>query len=177
MMNIRSLPDALVYALVAANNEELLSDISTNFHLTRKERTNSADYKNPTVSIDTIATAAATTFEEAIALVNEIRPYADAHFTDTIAHDTATSAAITIADATDTATGAALMNEIKEQALLHYTGSNIHFTADETNTITAADATADITEYCALVNELKTLFVNTHMQGAPAGHYINIVPA
>lgn len=177
MFNIRSTPDAVAYALVVASNQALLDNISTKKHLTRKERTDGGDYRLPTLTRDLVTTADATTFEEAITLANEIKVFADAHFTDTIAHDTATSAAITVADGTDTATGAALMNELKEQANLHYTGSNVHYTADDTNTITAADATADVTEYLALVNELKLLLVNTHMQDAPAGTYINIIPA
>jgi hypothetical protein len=173
--DIRNTPDCIAYALVVANNQMLLDNISTKFHLTAYEATTQTDYKNPTLTRATITTADATVDTEAWALVNEIKVLADAHFTDTIAHDTATSAAVTIADATDTASAVSLANELKANFNTHFTASNVHYTNDDTNTVTNSDATDDPTLQ-VLVNELKAM-ANAHVVSAPSGTYINIVGA
>lgn len=176
MLKVRKMDADMISACAAANNQRLVDGISTFFHLTAKEVTNRPTIGSYSVTRDTIVTAAATTFEEAIALANELKAAFDGHFTDEIAHDTASSAAVTIEDATDTATGATLMNELKANLNTHNTASNVHYTNDDTNTVTAADATTDLTEYVALANDLKEQF-NDHIISAPAGTWIEVVPA
>lgn len=176
MLKVRRQLEDMISGAIAANNQRLVDGISTFFHLSQYEATNRPDSFNYTVTRDTIVTAAATTFEEAIALANEIKIDYDAHFTDEIAHDTASSAAVTIEDATDTATGAALMNEMKANFNAHNIAAGVHYTNDDTNTVTAADATSDLTEYVALANDLREQF-NDHVISAPAGTYIQVEPA
>jgi hypothetical protein len=175
MLNIRNTPDAVAYALVVANNRLLLDNISTFYHLTEYEVSPGSDYKNPVITSGVITTADATVDTEGWALAIEIKTLADAHFTDTIAHDTATSASVTVADCTDTATAVLLVNELKANFNTHRTAANVHFTNDDVNTVTNSDATDDATMR-VLVNEIKGL-VNTHIVSAPAGTYINIVGA
>jgi len=173
--DVKNDPQAIVYALVQSQNATLLSGISTNFHLTPMQQSNNVDYRNPSVSTWTVTTADATTGEEALVLLAEIKNYVDIHFTDAVAHDTATSAPITMSDATDTATGCAVANEIKAQINTHRTASNVHYTADDTNTVTVADAT-DVTDLLAILVDIKEQ-INDHTVSAPAtlGYYINPV--
>lgn len=177
MTDFRTTPDGLLGALVLAHNQNMLDNIGTNFHLRRYATLAHGDPFNPVITRGgpVFAQADVTVDVDAWALLNNVKHIADAHFTDTIAHDTATSAAVTIADATDTTTAVALANEIKANVNTHYTAVNVHFTDDATNTITNADATDDPTMQ-VLVNELKNKFVVLHTQSAPPGHYINLVP-
>jgi hypothetical protein len=164
-----------VYALVAASNQKQLDEIGTYFHLDKTSIQSNSDYQSPSVTVLTASMADATDYATVIALVNDLNGVLDMHFTDTIAHDTATSAAITMADATDTATGILVANEQKEQLLLHQTGSNIHYLNDTANATTAADATDEAT-LILLANDIK-LFLTPHIASAPPGHIVNIVEA
>jgi hypothetical protein len=173
--DIRKVPDAIAFALVAANNKRQLDAISTSFHLDRTSTTNRSEYQTPTVTPVSVTAATATNEATAVALVNDIKRVLDKHFADTIAHDTATSAAVTIADATNTATGVTLANNLKSVYGTHLSAANVHYTNDSTNTVTNADAT-DLTTLNTLINEIKG-DVNTHMASAPAGSIINLIPA
>ena len=171
---IRNTPDAHL-ALIAVNNAMLVDSLSTEFHLSKAELAPGSDTKNPTLAAWTVATADATDHLTAISLLTELQAYQDAHFTDTIAHDTATSAASTNADATDTDSATTVANVMKEDFMVHFTAANVHYTNDDTNTITAADATDEAT-LLTLVNEIKEQ-ANDHTQSAPSGTWIDIVPA
>jgi hypothetical protein len=178
MTDFRTTPDGLLGAIVQANNQDMLDNIGANFHLRRYTTLVHGDPFNPVITRGgpVFAQADVTVDVDGWALANSIKRIADAHFTDTIAHDTATSAAITIADATDTASAVSLANELKAQYNTHRTAANVHFTDDNTNTVTNADATDDPTMQ-VLVNELKNVFVVIHTQSAPPGTYINLTPA
>lgn len=168
----------MLAGLIVANNQRQLDNIGSSFHLSRKESLNLADPLNPTLTRDSVATADVTagdTEAQYVAFANELKAFADSHFTDDVAHDSASSAAVTIADATDTASAIDLANELKANFNTHRTASNVHYTADETNTVTTADAT-DSTDLIALLNEIKEQ-INDHVASAPAGSVIEIIPA
>jgi hypothetical protein len=173
----RDVDTDLLSALLAANNKLVLDGISTKFHISKMSSTLRPDSRDYAFSAYTIATADATDDATGFSLTNECKAYTDAHFTDALgkAHDTATSAVITMADGTDTATCVALANEIKAQFNTHRTASNVHYTADDTNTVTTADAT-DATDLLVLVNEIKEQ-LNDHSQDGPIGIYVDVVPA
>lgn len=176
-MNVRSIPDDLIYAMVAANNQRMTDNISTNYHLDRTlaPLTSGNDYKNPTITRLSVTLAAATDAATQLALANSLKTVINLHFRDDIAHNTATSAAIATATATDAATARTLANAIKGFYNTHLSASNVHFTNDSTNTIAAADST-DATTLQVLVNELRTDF-NLHVASAPVGVYLNITGA
>lgn len=174
-INVRGMPDEVLHALVAANNQRLLDGISTSAHLDRTATTDARDYKSPTVTRVTVTHAAATDPTTRVTLVNQIKDVLDVHFADAIAHNTATSAAVTIADATDAATAITLVNNIKSVYNTHLAAAGRHYTNDSTNTVTNADAT-DATTLETLVNEIRGDVI-AHLASAPAGHYINIVGA
>lgn len=178
MTDFRTTPDGLLGAVVLANNQDMIDNIGARFHLRRYSTLVHGDAFNPIITRGGAVGAQAdvTVDVDGWALCNSIKRIADGHFTDTIAHDTATSATITIADATDTTSAVALANELKAQYNTHRTAVNVHFTDDNTNTVTNADATDDPTMQ-VLVNEIKNIFVVIHTQDAPPGHYINLVPA
>lgn len=173
----RRLEMDLLAAAIAANNQLLLDNIASTFHLSRRETTTRLDPLSYTLARDTITTADATDGVDATALINQIKVYADGHFTALEGvHNLAASLAVTIADATDTTSAITLTNEIKENALVHFTASTVHYTDDNTNTITNADSTDEAT-LVTLVNEIKLQLVTNHMQSAPSGTYVEIRPA
>lgn len=174
-MNVRRVPDSIVYALLAAANQRQVDAISTSFHLSRTEDTNLTDYTTPSVTRVTVTHAAATDAATRITLANQIKSVLDRHFVDDIAHDSAVSAVITIADSTDAATAITLANDLKAKLNVHLTASNVHFTNDSTNTVTNADAT-DAATLEVLVNEIRGDAI-AHLASAPAGTYLNLVPA
>ena len=112
-------------------------------------------------------------FPEAAALANEIKGVVNAHFADTVAHDTAVSAQVTTADATSLATAYALASALKTAYVAHLSASNVHANNDETNTIAAAAATT-IATLNALVNELRA-DVTAHIAASLAGSHIELV--
>lgn len=169
----RKIPDELLFALVAANNQRMIDGISTNFHSDRTAATPTVgiDYRNPTVTRLSVTLAAATDAATQLTLSNELRRVCNVHFADLIAHDTTSSAAITIAVATTAGTAITLVNDIKAKLNVHYTASGRHFNNDGTNTITNADAT-DAATLQVLENEIRTK-VAAHMLSAPVGVYID----
>ncbi len=174
-INVRKMPDEVLFALVAANNQLMLDQISTSAHLDRSVSAQTLDYANPSVTRLSVTHAAATNPATAITLVNAIKDVVDAHFVDTIAHNTAVSAVITVADATDATTANTLANDIKSKYGTHLAAANVHYTNDGTNTVAAANAT-DAATLETLVNELRT-DVNAHIAFASKGLYINLVGA
>jgi hypothetical protein len=174
-IDVRKMPDVMLHALVVANNQALVDGISTFFHLDRTATTSSVDYLNQSVTRLTVSAATATDSTTAIVMVNSVKTALNTHFADTIAHNTAVSSAVATATATDTTTAITLANAIKTAYGTHLSASNVHYTNDSTNTVSAANAT-DATTLITLVNELKT-DLNAHMASAPAGVYMNLVPA
>lgn len=169
----RGMTDEVLYALVAANNQHMLDNISTAAHLDRTVSAQTLDYKAPAVTRLSVTHAAATNATTQLSLCNAIRIVLDKHFVDPIAHNTAVSAVITVATATDATTANALANDLKAKYNIHLSAANVHYTNDGTNTIAAADAT-DATTLQTLVNELRT-DVNAHIASAPVGLYIDVV--
>lgn len=175
-LKTRMMPDEVVYALVAANNQRLTDNISTSFHLDRSCAADGGrDYKNPTITRLSITSASATDLATSLTLTNELKSDLNLHFADTIAHNTAVSAAVTTAAATDLTTAVALANALKSAYGTHLSASNVHFTNDSTNTIAAANAT-DQTTLNTLLNEFKG-DLNAHMLSAPVGVWIDLVGA
>lgn len=173
--NVRKVADACMFALVAERNLARQDAVSTTyFHL---DRTNSAestvDYRNPSFTRLTIATANASDSTTSYALANATKVALNIHFPDAIAHDTAVSAVIATPDATSTATAITLANAEKAAYNTHRTASNVHFNADSTNVVSSADAT-DAATLITLLNEMKG-DINAHLTSAPAGAYINLV--
>lgn len=172
-INVRGMPDSLAFGIVAALNQLQTDALSTLAHQSRTEITG-GDYRNPTITRVTISSATATDLATSLTLVNELKADLNVHFADTIAHNTAVSAAVTTAAGTDLTTAVALANALKAAYGTHRTAAGVHFTNDTTNTVAAADAT-DQTTLNTLVNELKTDF-NAHFASAPNGTWINITP-
>jgi hypothetical protein len=175
-LDIRNLPDEIVYGLVAAHNEQLAESVGTDHvHLDVTSDTNRADYKNPTKSSVQVTAATATDETTLVTLVNGIKSVVNRHFADTVAHDTATSAAISVADATNAATALTLINDIKGKFNTHRGASNVHFNNDAGNEVTNADGTNQATSI-TLANEVKG-DVNSHIVLAPPGTFIKLVDA
>jgi hypothetical protein len=171
---VRKVPDAMIFALVAAHNAGQEARVASSFHADKTQRT-TGDYKAPVVANDTVTAANGTDLATALVLVNELKDVVDRHFADSYAHDTATSAAITIADGTNTATAVTLANDLKAKYNVHISAANVHFNNDGTNTVTNADAT-DLTTLNVLINEIKG-DVNAHVTNATVGAMIRLVDA
>lgn len=172
-MKVRNIPDELLYALVASNNQRMVDGISTNFHKDRTAATPTTyqDYKSPSVTRLSVTLAAATDAATQLALTNHLKTVINKHFADDIAHSTAVSSAIATATATDAATAITLANAIKAAYNTHLSAANVHYNNDGTNTISSPNAT-DATTLQTLVNELRTDF-NAHVASAPVGIYID----
>ncbi len=173
-MKTRNVPDAVQYALVAANNQRMTDGIASFFHLDRTEapQTSYGDYQNPSTTRLSVTLAAATDAATQLALSNQLKTVINLHFADDIAHNTTVSAAVTTATATDAATARTLANALKAAYNTHLSAANVHFTNDGTNTIAAADST-DAATLQTLVNELRTDF-NAHVVSAPTGVWIDL---
>ena len=174
----RKIPDEVGFALVAANNQRMIDNIGSSFHLDRTAApptTVGLDYKNPGTTRLSVTLAAATDAATQLALSNELRRVVNIHFADLIAHDTTSSAAITIAVATNAATAITLANDIKSKYNTHLGAAGRHFNNDGTNTVTSPDAT-DATTLQTLVNEIRT-DLTAHMASAPVGMYIDLKDA
>lgn len=176
-LKTRKLNSEILYALVAANNQRMTDNLSTNFHLDRTAAapTSYPDYKNPVVNRLAITSANASDLATSLTLVAELKLKINLHFADSIAHNTAVSAAVTTAAATDLATAQTLANALKTAYGTHLSAANVHFTNDGTNTIAAANATDQAT-LNTLLNELKGDF-NAHIASAPVGVWIDLVDA
>lgn len=176
-LKTRRLPDEVLYALVAANNQRITDNISTNFHLDRTAATPTTypDYNNPVVNRLAISSANSSSLPTALTLVAELKLKINQHFADSIAHNTAVSAAVTTPAATDLTTAQNLANALKAAWNTHLSAANVHFTNDGTNTTAAADASNQGT-LDTLLNELKTDF-NAHVASAPVGVWIDLVDA
>lgn len=171
----RKTPDAIVFALVAAHNLRQEESVASFFHADTTQDTTATDYRAPTVADLQVTSADGTNDATNTTLVNEIKVVVNRHFADTLAHDSAVSAAVATADGTDETTNATLATALKAAVNAHYTGSNIHFTNDATNTITEADGT-DTATTATLINAMKDA-VNAHIVSAPAGAMIELVDA
>jgi hypothetical protein len=174
-LKARNIPNEVAYAIVAAHNQALVDNLSTLAHLSQTESTNRSNYKAPTVSRLRVTAANGTDEDTAVALVNDIKGVLDRHFVDDVAHDAATSAVITIDDAEDEATAITLANDLKAKYNTHLAASNVHYTDDTSNDVTNANATDDTTLY-VVINEMKA-DVNAHLASAPAGTFVDVVPA
>jgi hypothetical protein len=171
---VRKLTDAMVHALVAERNAAREASVTDQYHADVTQITG-GDYQNPTVAADTVTAANATDLATSLVLVNQIRGVQLRHFADTVAHDTALTAATTLAEADDLTTANALANDMKAEHNTHAADTDAHFNADSSNTVTNADAT-DQTTLNTLLNEIKA-DINAHVVDAPAGNHINLVPA
>lgn len=171
---IRNLPDAVSYALVAANNQRITDSIGSSFHRAQTESV-SADYRNPVITRLRVTAANASDLATSVTLVNAIKAAMNLHFADDLAHNTALSSAVATADATDLATGITLGNALKSALNTHLTASNVHFNNDGTNSVAATNA-SDQSTLNTLLNEMKG-DINAHIAGAPAGSWIKIVSA
>lgn len=172
----RNVPDAMVFALVAAWNYRQEAAVGSFFHADITQRT-TGDYRAPTVTNDTVTAANGTDLTTNITLVNQMKAVMNRHFVDPRAHNTAVSAVVTTADATDQTTAITLANALKTAYNTggHINASNVHFNTDGTNTVSAAAAT-DLATLQTLNNEMKGDF-NAHVISAPAGAMINLVDA
>lgn len=178
MLNARKIPDEALFALVDAYNRKQLDEVvtGTKFHAAQLESVSVPAYgQAATITRSTITPANATDAATALVLVNAVKAVVDRHFADTIAHDTAISAAITIADATDTTTAITLVNDLKAKYNVHRTAGSVHFNNDSTNDTTNANAT-DAATLVTLVNEVKA-DVNAHIASAPTGTFVNLINA
>jgi len=175
MITTRRVPDAIMYALVLANNQRLTDNLGSLFHLDQTNASEGTDYSNPTITRLTVTPANATDLPTSTTLVNAIKAACQKHFKDDIAHNTATSAQITIADGTDLTSDITLANDLKSRFNTHLAAANVHFTNDATNTVAAANAT-DQPTLLTLINEIKG-DMNAHMASAPVGAFINLVSA
>jgi hypothetical protein len=173
--DVRDIPAEIVYALVAAWNEYVALDVSSNFHYDVTSRMTSTDYRNPTREAALVEGDDCTNTATAIVLVNEVKRKLNVHYADTLAHATAVSAAIATADATTLATAITLAEAIRTSYTAHLSASNVHANNDSTNTISAATATTEAT-LVTLVNELKEEY-DDHIEGAPQGRMIRIIGA
>jgi hypothetical protein len=176
-LKTRKVPDEVLFALVAANNQRMSDNISTSFHLDRTAATPSTygDYRNPSTTRLSVTLAAATDAATQLALANELKRVVNVHFADDVAHDSATSAAVATATATNAATAITLANALKAAYNTHLAAAGRHYTNDSTNTVAAADAT-DAATLQVLVNEMRT-DLTAHMLSAPVGVYINLQDA
>ncbi len=172
-MKVRRIPDELVFALVAANNERLVAGVGSSFHKDKTPAvpTGYPDYRNPSVARLAPA-AAATDAATQLSLANNLKRVVNLHFADRDSHNSAISAAIATADATDAATARTLANAIKAAYNTHLTASNVHYNNDTANAVSSLDAT-DAATLQTLVNEIRTDLI-AHMASAPAGAYISI---
>ena len=175
-MDIRNLPNHLVYALVKAHNDEQVALVSTTyFHLRALTTTDETDYKNPSEATLAVTSADASDLATALTLVAELKLKINIHFADDVAHDSAVSAQVTTADATNLATAITLANALKAAYNTHRSAANVHFNNDGTNAVAAADA-SDQSSLETLLNEMKGDF-NAHSANAPPGTYLNVVDA
>lgn len=173
-MDTRKTLDAMVFALVAANNERQVDAVSTNFHADTTA-VDSTDYQSLTITRVTISSANATDLATSLTLVNELKEDINKHLVDAGSHNTAVSAAVTTATATDEATSVALVNALKAAYNTHLSAAGVHYNNDGTNTVINANAT-DTTTVLVLANELKADF-NAHVTSAPTGAYIQLINA
>lgn len=169
--------DAMVAALVAANNLRQEEAVASFFHADTLQTTTGEPRLGGSLAVAdaTVATANATDLATSVALVNALKVAINSHFADTFAHNTAVSAAVATADATDLATGIALANALKAAYNTHRTAANVHFTNDAANATAAADA-SDQGTLNTLANEIKTDF-NAHIVSAPLGAMIRLLGA
>lgn len=174
---IRKVPDATLFALVAAWNAKQEASVASFFHADITQVT-TGDYMTPTVANDTPALsigAAPTDTATVISFTNSLKKLTNRHFADTRSHNSAVSAAITTADGTDITTACTLATAIKAAYGTHLSASNVHFTNDGTNTIAAANATDSATAI-TLLTELRT-DMGAHIISAPLGSMINLTDA
>lgn len=173
---VRKTTDSIVYAMVAEHNEKQVGAVASLFHADITSTTSlSAGYTAPVRSTLLVAVADATTEATAVALTNQLKAYYNIHVADTLAHDSAVSAALATADATDEASAITLANAWKAAYNTHLSAANVHFTNDGTNTVTSVDAT-DTASLYTLANECKVDY-NAHIISAPNGSMIELTPA
>jgi hypothetical protein len=173
----RKVPDALVFALVAAHNLRQEEAVASFFHADTTQVT-TGDYMAPVVTDDTPALSIGgnpTDLTTVLSFTNSLKKLVNRHFADTRAHNSAVSAPITTADGTDITTACTLATAIKAAYGTHLSASNVHVNNDGTNTIAAADATNQTTAI-TLLTELRT-DVGAHIVSAPLGAMINVVDA
>ncbi len=175
-MQVRKIPDEMLFAVVAANNARMVDGIGALFHRERTvaKPTSVPDFKNPSVARLAPA-AAATNAATQLSLANNLKTVLNAHFTDRGAHNTAVSPVIATATATDAATAIVLANSLKSLYNTHCAAAGVHYNNDGTNTVSSADAT-DAATLQTLVNEIRTDLI-AHMASAPVGIYVEQVEA
>ncbi len=177
MLTVRKVNDEFMFALVAEKTQSRLDAVaqtSTYYHLDQTNKSQTGDYRNPTVTRLTITSATATGPATSITLINEIKAAMDIHRADAKAHKTADSASTGVT-ATNTTNAITLANILKADANAHFTASGVHHNNDAANTITSANAT-DQTTLNTLINELKS-HANLHFAAAPPGHVLNLIDA
>lgn len=176
MYTVRKVSDNIMFALVAESNQRRLDDVAavtTHYHLDQTNKSEGGDARSPTVTRLTVTAPTATNLATSIALLANCKAVMNAHFADTIAHDTAVSAASTGVAATTTATAITEVNIFKGELNAHFTAASVHFNNDAANTITSATAT-DQTTVDTMLNEIKAA-INAHMKSAPTGAFITLV--
>ena len=175
-MKSRKIPDELLFAVIAANNQRMVDGVGALFHKDRSAAapTSPPDYRNPSVTRLAPA-AAATNPATQLSLANNLKSVINRHFRDAGVHNTALSALIATADATDATTAITLANAVKAAYNTHCGSVTVHFNADATNTTSSADAT-DATTLQTLVNEIRTDVI-AHMASAPVGVFVEVIEA
>lgn len=173
--DIRKLPDEIVFGLVEAHNQRMVDAVGSSFHADTTSTTSRTDYTKPVRTDLQVTAANASDLATSIALVNDIYDVVQLHFADTLAHDSAVSAALDVPVATDLATAITRGNALKAAVNTHHSAANVHYNNDGTNWIAAADA-SDQSSLNTLLNEMKG-DVNAHIVSAPAGAMINLVNA
>jgi hypothetical protein len=155
---------AIRRSLVGQFNALLESLVTSEFHATQTGLPADMSTDPPSESLLSIEAADASDLATAITLVNQEWSYINSHFADTLAHDSAVTAAMTSATATDLATAITRANEVKADYNTHRTEASVHFNNDATNVVAAADA-SDLGTLQTLVNEIK-VDANAHFAGA-----------
>lgn len=171
MLSPRSLDTNLIFALVKANQQRMVDDVSSTYYHKAKSGTTGGDFSAPTFTQLAVSAANGTNLATALVLIADLQAKLNSHFKDVAPHNTSTSAQITDAVATTTAAATTVANNLKSFFNTHAASTAVHYNAAAT--VATADAT-DQTTLDTLINAMKTA-VNSHFSNAPNGYYVNPV--
>lgn len=184
---------AILYALLKAHNDERkeeVEDDSTYPHYDKSGLT-SGDYTCPTVTPYAVTSAIPTTLATVITRAEDIRSILLAHMGDAFgssaeplkagAHRAAdatnialiTTATIPLLTATSSQSAANALLNACNAACAHFLSTAAHPVADDTNAISAADA-SDLATSITLATELGT-DITAHIIFAPDAALINVI--
>lgn len=174
-MDVRNTPNAMVRALMAAQNARHLAEAQADYFHLQAMVDPAGSEEEPSETLVQVTADNASNEDTRVALANQIKQIVNRHFADAVAHDSELSEAITTADATDDATALTLANAEKAAINAHLDETDVHYNDDTVNDVTNDDAT-NTTTTNTLLNEMK-INVNAHVANAPPGIFLNLVPA